>query len=769
MIAPNPSPVDRPEVSYPTIPPIGQIGEDDHGDVVSYLQGLAQEASEGGRDEWADVADRSMTIYTYGADPIPLDTKVVVNEIQNAVISITDIQTKEPPAVSLEPVERGEPPVCFWAGPPDLGTLLGVAPEQMQEWPGPDGTMQAPLPLTESQADRIRDAIIAGGMPIAPAMPAAGPDGKPIADQATGAPVMAPPPMRAVKDTWLVEVNDQLMADTYQGVFDVLWQRSGMDRRIRSNLLWTNIHGWTLWLYEFDDDEHKFIVRPMSIKQVYVDPTIEDIRDAAYAMIDLLIDVAEAKRRYPQIADEIDQWAQSGQPQRVDGFTQFGDAFDRTFQRGMVTMRVAWLRNQPCPYELDEALARGMVEQIEVPDGTAEQTGHEDPGDGGDGDTGGMDGSDADLVRELAEPGEPDVSQGPGEGGGVAVVPALPATRTAIVLAGTDIEVTPGDANWPTYNCIRQITTIRSVVVEDKASEFWDIPLLHNTCIPVPHRPWGIGEPFRLANLQAAQNDVVDAMVAYIKSFKAPVQMMSESMWQSTQAVYAANAYLKPGKLIVVPDDIWIASGGKIDSIINPPPMPEGLMQLHPLLRQIITELSGNADVLQGRAQSQIKSGKAIELLQTSAASMIGFKSQRTGDMIHDFGRLGLHSIVTRMTVEDIGRIVSKYKPHVLAAIHERAQSAEWDVSVTVSSGNGAVLAQKKEQAFRDRQIGAISLESYQEAAGIDPRTEKQRLAKEQQEMMRGAAGATAPPGAAPQQPGQPPVPGGGPRTRGEG
>jgi hypothetical protein len=737
-----------PTTDLPHLPPLGRIGADDHAAAAGYLQGLAREASETGRDDWAAVADACQTIYTYGADPAPspADTKVRVNEIQTAILSVTDIQTKEPPAVTLEPVERGEPATCFWAGPQAVGIRVGLEPFQVAAWADVTGAEQPPLPLDEQQADAVRELVLAG----------------------------------LLKEDWLVEVNDELVSDVYQSVFDVLWARSRIDRRIRSNLLTTNVQGWSLWLYEFDDDQHRHVIRPLSIRQAYLDPTVEDVEDAAYAGVDLVIDAAEAKRQYPHVADAIDAEASTGQPRGPDGQTQLGDAYDRQFHRGMVVMRVFWLRNQPRPMTPDEAVEKGLVEQVEVPDGPVGDFGSDVPrgGDddplaagvapdaGVDGDEAGRggaagDGLDAAGAR-LAGSGDavrPRGGRPVGDGGGDPLgVPARPLTRLAYRLSLTGEEVAPEDDAWPTAPCLRQVTQLGPYVVDDRECECFDIPLLHNVNVPIPHRPWGLGEPWRLRLLQDAQSDVVDAMVQYAKRFRAPTTTMSQSVYDAMVAAYG-DAYLKPGRVMIVPDELWAQTGGRIDNVINPPPMPEGLMRLQPLLESTITKQSGNADVLQGRAQPQIKSGKAIELLQGAAASMVGFKSQRTGDLVYRAGRLMLHSIVTRMTAQDVGRIVSKYKPHVLTAIHARAKAAEWDVAVTVGSGNGAMLQQKKLQAGVDRDRGAISIETYREVNGIDHRQEERRIANEQQKLARAAAGVGVRPagaGGAPEPQGQP-------------
>lgn len=786
------------------LPPLGSMDLDgadaDRAWASSYVTGLVQECLQS-REPWVLQADRNYQIFAYGADPTPDDDELVVNSIQNAVIAVTDIQTKEPPTVKLDPVETGEPGETYWNGPQDLGIRLGLPAQCVAAWLDPQtGDLMHPLPIDEGQADQFQAMVTAGQL----------------------------------KPEWVVTVNDQLVADTYQTLFDVTWQRSRIDRSIRSNLLWTNVFGWTLWLYEWDDSRKRHVMRPMSVKQVYVDPTVEDIDDAAYAVVDHVLGADQAKRLYPQVADQIEELAHVGQPSRAPEGSSYGQVFEQTFRRKVVTLRVVWLRDQPCLYPPQVAIERGLVEAREVPDaiealssqpptndiharrlmdmvsggaadeqegegtlgddplrglnydddagaadddqtgtgadegaGDAERAdagnkgvedGGAEPGDTGDGaDEGelleGTDGGGADGDAGGVPATRPRVGPGGGAGSAAAVEPTavapLPApTRVALFKPGTDEEVDPTHPDWPTYNCLRQMTLIEGLVVDDRECTYFDIPVLHNVNVPLAQRPWGIGEPYRLWKLQKADSRMLAALVEHCEYFKAPLTAISQSMHDSLVERYK-SAYIKPGMTLVVEDELWNASGGKLHNVMDPPTTPPALVGMRETLKNEITELSGYSDVLQGRAQPGVESGRAIELLQTAASSMIGFKSAHTGDFVYRFAMHALHSLVWRLDPDDVAQIVSRYKPGVLAAICERARTIEWDCSVTVSSGNGTVLSRKKQDAQNDLKLNAISMETYREKAGIDHRVEEDRF-------KQAAEKALTMPGAMMPQPGAP-------------
>jgi hypothetical protein len=346
------------------------------------------------------------------------------------------------------------------------------------------------------------------------------------------------------------------------------------------------------------------------------------------------------------------------------------------------------------------------------------------------------------------------------------IAPAI-ATRIAHYLPGSDTEVTPQHPAWPTYLCLRQITTIAKTVVEDGVCPHWDIPLLQNTNIPVPDKPYGLGEPYRLRTIQKADSRTVDAMVEYTESFKAPGRTISASMHASLPED-EKDSYVKPSTTLVLPDDQWLACGGKPETIVPPPPMPAGLMDLQPILTNIRQELSGHTEVSQGTAPPGVDSGRAIALLQDANAGMTSFKAMKAAECVWRFGMLLKHNITWRMEAADLARIVKKQKEHVLAAMLQRERNNPRDITVVVPSGNGMVKAQKGQRAIAKMGAGLQSRETTQEQNDIDPKLERQRMNRERADaagMMPGAmapavaavAGpapaAAAPPGASPAAP----------------
>jgi hypothetical protein len=708
------------------LPPVGQIGPDDHGAVTNYLAALVQESVQD-RADWANIADDSLNLYTYGTLKWPTPD-IVLNDIQNAIIAATDIQTREAPRATLEPVETG-----------DQG-------------------------------------------PVVP----------------TGPPQLDPTTLQAVQPS--LEINDRVVAEVLQSVFDRFWARASIDQWVRDNLLRTNTEGWAFTLFEWDDAEQKVLLQDLSIRQVYCDRTKQRIQDFAYAGVDLVIDVDDAKKRYPQLVEKIEEAAQPGNPIRPVNSEDLGNENEEApFNRRVVTMRVFWLRNQPCAMSAEQAIAAGHVVPREVPvDVNATEGFAANPDEMRDV-AGGADESDPNamvaagvegMVGEAGLPSgtEPgDVAQGsdqageaegapeeetqveeqgdaeqtgataageaasgeaaqPSAAGGESAEavgdgafparPVLPATRVGLFLPGSDAEVDPTHPAWPTRLCIRQIIEILNYVVEDIECPHWDIPLLHNVCIPVPAKPYGIGEPFRLQKLQIAMSRIVDSMVQHVEYNKYPLVSMPESVYEAVKAKYG-TARIKPGETLPIPDDLWLAYSGNVDKATASQPLSPASVELQDLLGRKMTEQSGHTEALRGISSGAQESGKKVDLLQQAASTMIGFKAKRTQDVIERLTRLMLYCLVNHAPIETITRIVSKYPPEVMPLIMERAQSLEWDVDVKVEAAMGQAVAAKKQEAIQLFQLGLISKQTCQERLGVDVQQEQDRLAQDQAAMMQ--------------------------------
>ena len=471
------------------IPRLGAVTEENQASLIHHLSQLALESRDS-RDQWAELANVNLQIYLWGEYPQPAADVLVVNEIQNAILQNVTIQTREPPRATLEPVETGDPGELY---------LMSQPTEALD--PNMLAVMTQPTPATDEMGQPVAD---------------------PMSDPANPQPAMNPP---AIDPNDVVQVNDELVSEVEQQVFDRYWQRSGTDEKVVEIVRNTEIKGWLYALYQFDEETKRHRVRPLSVSQVYIDPTVESIQDATFAGVDLVLDADEAKKYYPDCAVQIDAVKHTGQPHRPDGITDLGQV-DRSYNRPIVTLRVFWLRNSPCPMSEEQAVASGAVIQQEVVDEPAPiaEVSAEPAAESAElpeAPDSGMAASDpADDLR-ASERGE--------LAGSMGAQPAQP--RIAYFLPDTLEEVTPADAAWPTYLCVREVVVIESFVARDRECEHWDIPLIQNVNRPTPGEPWGIGEPMYLKNLQHSNNRILRAMVRLCEFYSNPAPIMPRSMF----------------------------------------------------------------------------------------------------------------------------------------------------------------------------------------------------------------------------------------------
>ena len=656
-----------------TLPPIGQIT--DHSGASEYLANLAKEAySEA--SEWIAMADKSREVFTYGDQVSRLNTDddaLVLNEIGNAVIAISDAQTREPITVSLEGREAGEPPRTYWAGPDEVGLALGLPPQCLASW---GETGQPVLPVAPDQARMIKQ----------------------MSDY--GVPVNTPMGPMPLDEDWLAPINDVTRAKVFQVPFDLFWQRGQIPQWFEENVLDTNAQGYSFGLIEFDDERKAPELTHLTVKQVYFDPQARSIARANYVGVDFVMDAEEAKSKYPDLADAIDAEADTGRPTQPDG-ANIGTAAERDYQRKMVVLRVFWLRNQVAPMELEEAKQSGIVEEREVP------TGNLMP-----------------QINELTQMPMFDLTTGEPQ--------MQPEMRQGMFMGEEelDAQMPMAHENWPVKRVIRQITDLAGQIVDDRASDFWDFPVLHNIARPVIGKPFGIGEPWFLRNLQRAWSRILHNAAVHTDQFSHPGGAVPESVIAATKAAFG-EFYSDPTTVLAIPDDLYRSLNGKMDFYHEPPQFPASSLDIANILRSTLNDQSGNTSEARGQS-SGAQSGRAIEMLQTAAMSMMSFKGKKIGHMATWLTHHLLHFIQTRLTLEEVCQMVTSYPPHIIEAILNMPGPLDLDIVVSISAAGGAIQSQKKAEYRADYAAGIIDLETAQEGLKYDVRRMRQRMERQQ-------------------------------------
>jgi hypothetical protein len=323
------------------LPPIGGITDENYGDVYDFIKNIRLESRDD-REQWLTPQASYYAYYQYGTDHIPYNDEINVPEIQNAIIATANIQMQEEPRATLEPVETGEKPLYYWAGPPEIGLMLGLLPEQVGDGPETDeaGNPSEPLPIDEIQAGSLKASAVSVEV----------------------SPVLLP---GMIRPEWLEEISDQTSAEFWQKTLNVFWDRSNTALFWRQNAVDNLIQGWAPYLVEFDEDNKVFVYTHVPVMHAYIDPVARTVQSADYLGVEFPIDAARALAKYPDLLDVLAQEAHEGRVPPPDGMTPVSERYNRIYRRPMVWLSVWFIRNQEAYMSNEQALGSGLVNQTQ--------------------------------------------------------------------------------------------------------------------------------------------------------------------------------------------------------------------------------------------------------------------------------------------------------------------------------------------------------------------------------------------------------------------
>lgn len=285
------------------VPPIGAVGTAQAGDLVQFVKDLANESRrkrEPEEREW----DEGHTLFLEGTTKS--EDKFIVNLIQNQVIAFVDVQTKEAPAISLEPACKGEQPRYFSFEGNELDPRTGELLQQQEAVNfTPKGTV--------------------------------------------------------------IALTGDMVAEYFQSIFDYMWNKSRANSFARENLYYTNIYGTQFAMYEWDRWP---ILTNFPNKQFGIDPTKTDIGRSHFVIFTEIVSADEAMAKYPKWQKAIKNSAVDGKIEQLEGDGDYSSVYrDNEFGRKMATIRICWIRYQQTDMTPDEAVAQGGITARDIPTG----------------------------------------------------------------------------------------------------------------------------------------------------------------------------------------------------------------------------------------------------------------------------------------------------------------------------------------------------------------------------------------------------------------
>jgi hypothetical protein len=181
------------------------------------------------------------------------------------------------------------------------------------------------------------------------------------------------------------------------------------------------------------------------------------------------------------------------------------------------------------------------------------------------------------------------------------------------------------------YKGGRHIIVAGGKVVIDEPNPYWDgrFPVELLDWHKNPDSAWGEGEIVDLMELQRLMNKIVaiiteNSLLMTNAIWVGDSNALTPEEWDALDNVPGLKVKKKPGS------EIRREVGQ---------PLPNGIFNVVTYLEQAIEKLSGNTEVVQGKTPGQVKSGVAIEALQTAAMSIVRLKGRSIESLLERAGQ----------------------------------------------------------------------------------------------------------------------------------
>ncbi len=618
--------------------------------------------------------------------PAPTGLKqVTINRIGTAVTTTESVQTEQPLKLNLTAHQTDDPPIFFLTarGINKLKELAKPKPvtdetgaptldEQDQPTMAPTAAFEgfADQDLTtETPLDSSEGEVLAG---LA----------EPQVDPMTGA--ITPAVLEDGRD--IIRLNDAAAAEKMEIMVSAKLEEANWDYYAGELVFLNNTFGDQVLWYQYDVDTARVSLKCPNYLNVRYDPDSSWILDAREIFLDQRISVARAIALYPQFAREIaSEGRSSGSAENVvfsnDGAKE-GGKVDRstgsnrtdvtiTAERGeeKLTIRTMWQRDHLVPLDEQAAVERG------------------------------------DIYPELDE-GEDEV----GEKFSVAT------GRMLAMIEGHAQEVRPESAEWPKRKAIRQIQVLVEAgrVIEDIECPFADIPLPYMKNLTVMYSPYGMGEPFRLEDLQEEINRVASYITNNIRFFQNRQRMLPKSVLDAMGG--GTELSTNPMANWPIPDDLWHEFFQNQDPskyVLEPAGIDGSwIAYLQVLLEQFKT-LAGDVDAVSGQEPSPGSSGVAINELQVAGSRLMAHKAKSLKWVFEWIVRLTVQSLIDFAPDEEYDKYLAEYGPAVRVVLRTKMKTRKYNIRVDTAAGRATNDALESQKAQEEFVAGAIPTEDY--------------------------------------------------------
>ena len=475
----------------------------------------------------------------------------------------------------------------------------------------------------------------------------------------------------------IVEINDSFRAERLQKLVELKWKDANGDLRMKMNELYCNIYGHAVSWCNIDERDWSINLRNVHPRNALADPVQFIIDDFHYCVITEMVSLHEAIGQWPQFKEMLVEASTTGTLENTEepGAWHMGSVYgDTKFQRDMVVIRNAYIRDSNFPMEPKYAVQCGLV----------------------------------------VEDGE------------------------GFKLAANDEPITPNDEAWPVKTGVRFIKTLPQIqqLIEDRMSKYDDIPVGWNLNIPIPFDHHGMGEPFRTKDVTDAINKSGEIIINYLLYYPYPCEIWPQDVLDSYADQGKEEPFTHPGRQWGI-DGIHYQEylkGNPYGFAVRPPDIPSIAAKVWDDFRAEHDVIAGRPDVRSGRAPGANTSGIAIDALMQKASGPVSFKASFTGDTVSRLGKIIGSYYAKYMPMEHWKVIFSDLTDAAVNYVFgkDAMSKLKFDVMCDVQAGLAANRERQMTKVLEDLNFGLINKEDARNIRGIANNSrQEQKIARE--------------------------------------
>lgn len=485
----------------------------------------------------------------------------------------------------------------------------------------------------------------------------------------------------------IIRVNDAKRAEKFKAMLDLDWERNHVNFTLMENQNNCTIFGDQLLTFRWDDVHQTFQLANPHWECYRLDPLGTMAHDSDGPIVYEYYRIDEAKKMFPDFAEEIEACrGLTTTPSQSTGIFKQTSAGGRvavphspnayahvSSEEGLFVVATTWYRDVPYQYKTaEEAVKSGDVEVQVIPMtvGVGEEDG-------------------AEIFEPVFDENEELVFD------------------VRYILTANKSPTFPNASNWPVKRIekydpndethilgVRQVQASldHALLLYDGICPYKDIPAVWSKSSMIPYSPYGIGDTFRLRDIDRLINRLLSVFGNMVYYYQFPQAVMPKDLRDELGSL-ADEFYAHPGATMWLegPEfEKWVVDGKARSFAVPPPEMPTFYFTLLNFLIDQHANLSMDQDVLRGEAPSPNASGKMVQALADNAKGVIMFKARGLEYVAEHIASLAIQCYIDFLPDKAWDRVLSDYPAIVREDILRSLRDIDYDIRVESIYGRGA-------------------------------------------------------------------------------